>query len=149
MRVSQVGAGDRPPPPRVRDPRVNPLEILGKGLSAAGQGGTRTGGLGDRGSVLSPTAGGCVTGCGDLSPAQGDGVWDSGGPRGQGLTISEERLGQLAEEGFQEAADDVQVLPPLQGTEEAAQTDKQGHPGDSGMKSPNREQPRFPRQGKS
>lgn len=30
-----------------------------------------------------------------------------------GLTVGEERLGQLPEEGFQQAADDVQVLPPL------------------------------------
>lgn len=35
--------------------------------------------------------------------------------RAVGLTVGEERLGQLSEEGFQQAADDVQVLPPLRG----------------------------------
>jgi len=35
--------------------------------------------------------------------------------RAQRLTVGEERLGQLSEEGFQQAADDVQVLPPLLG----------------------------------
>lgn len=97
-------------PPRVRDPRVNPQETLGKGLSVS---------MRDRdiGGTLFRTRGGCVTGC--------------GGPGDKGLTVGEEGLGQLSEEGFQEAADDVQVLPALRGTGEAAQRDRGTQTGDT------------------
>lgn len=64
------------------------------------------------------------------------------GPRvTQRLTVGEERLGQLSEEGFQEAADDVQVLPPLQGQKRLL---KGTTPGTRGRLSPSQGGPRPP-----
>lgn len=143
-------------PPGDRDPWMHQPETLWCWWGPTGTGHSRTrtrAGTGDsvRGVCRAPCRLGwaldpSVTGSGDVSPVQGQLGWAGGishqhvaistgtpvtlwGPQvTQRLTISEERLGQLSEEGFQEAADDVQVLPPLRGTEEAAQRNHPGHP---------------------